>query len=600
MGAGFRFVVIIRNPAAIVAENVNPAGYGMAIYVHRHIFPQQVRRVCCNMEKTAPEQNIFRRFYVKKSGLIFGGLLAAMMLLCAGCANTVTTAGTTGTVVAPSGIAVDKTSLDFDLSEGNATSTLTATLQPADVTAGYDGIIWESDNPAVATVDGNGKTALVRAVAAGTAVITATTEYGSFSAGCTVTVTGERTAVIRASDIPSGYASTGVSTSGFGGYGGTVVTVSSKEKLVEYAKKSGKYVIYIDGMIDMSGGMLPDEGGGSTTALDEFVKNNSEFETYEAFKTAYAGACSAETDDSSSSSPESTYGSVLWTLNKEYKKVIQLNLTSDKTLIGLGTGSGIKGGTVSIADASNIALRNLTIQDAYDPFPHHESRDGFNAQHDAIGIQGTCSNIWIDHCTLKDTLYAGTVSISAGKSEKWQTYDGLCDMKGDVKNITVSNCKFMEHDKTMLVGSSDTDGSNETRTLTLSGNYFYNCGQRLPMARNVKAHIYNNYYDNYYDAESSPHYKQQYAVGCRAGSLIIAENNYFGSGIYYSFKDSDDSAGTLYSSGNTDNSQQKCNTTTISSSKPFEIPYTYTVVSASEAKTVAEKFAGAGTCSVIQ
>ena len=506
-----------------------------------------------------------------------------------------TTAGTAGTVVAPSGIAVDKTSLGFDLSEGNATSTLTATLQPADVTAGYDGIIWESDNPAVATVDGNGKTALVRAVAAGTAVITATTEYGSFSAGCTVTVTGERTAVIRASDIPSGYASTGVSTSGFGGYGGTVVTVSSKEKLVEYAKKSGKYVIYIDGMIDMSDGMLPAEGGGSTTALDEFVKNNSnsEFETYEAFKTAYAGACSAETDDSSSSSPESTYGSVLWTLNKAYKNVIQLNLTSDKTLIGLGTGSGIKGGTVSIADASNIALRNLTIQDAYDPFPHYESGDGFNAQHDAIGIQGTCSNIWIDHCTLKDTLYAGTVSISDGKSEKWQTYDGLCDMKGDVKNITVSNCKFMEHDKTMLVGSSDTDGSNETRTLTLSGNYFYNCGQRLPMARNVKAHIYNNYYD----AESSPHYKQQYAVGCRAGSLIVAENNYFGSGIYYSFKDSD---GTLYSSGNTDNSQKKCNTTTISSSKPFEIPYTYTVVSASEAKAVAEKFAGAGTCSVIQ
>ena len=531
---------------------------------------------------------------MKKSGLIFGGLLAAMMLLCAGCANTVTTAGTTGTVVAPSGIAVDKTSLDFDLSEGNATSTLTATLQPADVTAGYDGIIWESDNPAVATVDGNGKTALVRAVAAGTAVITATTEYGSFSAGCTVTVTGERTAVIRASDIPSGYASTGVSTSGFGGYGGTVVTVSSKAELVEYAKKSGKYVIYIDGMIDMSGGMLPDEGGGSTTALDKFVKNNSEseFETYEAFKTAYAGACSAETDDSSSSSPESTYGSVLWTLNKAYKNVIQLNLTSDKTLIGLGTGSGIKGGTVSIADASNIALRNLTIQDAYDPFPHYESGDGFNAQHDAIGIQGTCSNIWIDHCTLKDTLYAGTVSISDGKSEKWQTYDGLCDMKGDVKNITVSNCKFMEHDKTMLVGSSDTDGSNETRTLTLSGNYFYNCGQRLPMARNVKAHIYNNYYD----AESSPHYKQQYAVGCRAGSLIIAENNYFGSGIYDSFKDSD---GTLYSSGNTDNSQQKCSTPE-SSSKPFEIPYTYTVVSASEAKAVAEEFAGAGTCSVIQ
>ncbi len=523
---------------------------------------------------------------MKKSGLIFGGLLAAMMLLCAGCANTVSSGEN-----ASAGVPVESVTISGNKAVAVGSSiSLQATVSPSNATV--QTLSWTSSNTGVATVSGSGSQATVTGVAAGTAVITATTEYGSFSAGCTVTVTGERTAVIRASDIPSGYASTGVSTSGFGGYGGTVVTVSSKKELVEYAKKSGKYVIYIDGMIDMSGGMLPAEGGGSTTALDEFVKNNSEFETYEAFKKAYAGACSAETDDSSSSSPESTYGSVLWTLNKAYKNVIQLNLTSDKTLIGLGTGSGIKGGTVSIADASTIALRNLTIQDAYDPFPHYESGDGFNAQHDAIGIQGTCSNIWIDHCTLKDTLYAGTVSISDGKSEKWQTYDGLCDMKGDVKNITVSNCKFMEHDKTMLVGSSDTDGSNETRTLTLSGNYFYNCGQRLPMARNVKAHIYNNYYD----AESSPHYKQQYAVGCRAGSLIVAENNYFGSGIYYSFKDSD---GTLYSSGNTDNSQQKCSTTE-SSSKPFEIPYTYTAVSASEAKAVAEEFAGAGTCSVIQ
>lgn len=148
---------------------------------------------------------------------------------------------------------------------------------------------------------------------------------------------------------------------------------------MEYAKKCSKYIIYIDGMIDMSDGMLPAEGGGSTTALDEFVKKNSNFETYESFKTACAGACNVETDDSSSSSPESIYGSDLWTPNKAYKNVIQLNLTSDKTLIGLGAGSGIKGGTASIADASNIALRNLTIQDAYDPFPHHEGGAGFNA-----------------------------------------------------------------------------------------------------------------------------------------------------------------------------------------------------------------------------
>ena len=98
-------------------------------------------------------------------------------------------------------------------------------------------------------------------------------------------------------------------------------------------------------------------------------------------------------------------------------------------IIGLGTNSGLKGGSINISGVSNVAVRNLTIQDAYDPFPHHEKDDGFNAQLDCIVIQGTTSNIWIDHCTLKDTMYYKKVAISGG-SEKWQTYDGLCDIKG--------------------------------------------------------------------------------------------------------------------------------------------------------------------------
>ena len=177
--------------------------------------------------------------------------------------------------------------------------------------------------------------------------------------------------------------------------------------------------------------------------------------------------------------------------------------------------------------------------------------------------------------------------------EKWQTYDGLCDMKnrssnGDkTTNVTVSNCLFRNHDKTMLIGSSDSDGKNSERFVTLVGNYFYNCGQRLPMVRNTTIHILNNYYD-----ASNPHYSQQYAVGCRNGSIIYAEGNYFGSGIQYSFKDND---GTLYASGNTDNSSRK-NSTTIKGSTLFSSAvgkYTYIAVSANEAKTNAENNAGA-------
>ena len=62
--------------------------------------------------------------------------------------------------------------------------TLVATLTPSNTT--YDTVTWSSSNTSVATVDSDGE---VTAVAAGTAVITATTEIGGFSDSCTVTVT---------------------------------------------------------------------------------------------------------------------------------------------------------------------------------------------------------------------------------------------------------------------------------------------------------------------------------------------------------------------------------------------------------------------------
>ena len=60
---------------------------------------------------------------------------------------------------------------------------MTASVTPANATD--QTITWTTDNGAVATVDNTGK---VTAVGAGEAVITATTNDGSFMASCTVTV----------------------------------------------------------------------------------------------------------------------------------------------------------------------------------------------------------------------------------------------------------------------------------------------------------------------------------------------------------------------------------------------------------------------------
>ena len=92
------------------------------------------------------------------------------------------TASCTVTVTVPvTGVSLDKDEMSLTVGE---TGTLTATVAPED--ASNSNITWTSDNADVATVDENG---VVSAVSAGTAVITVTTEDGSLTASCTVTVT---------------------------------------------------------------------------------------------------------------------------------------------------------------------------------------------------------------------------------------------------------------------------------------------------------------------------------------------------------------------------------------------------------------------------
>jgi len=83
--------------------------------------------------------------------------------------------------VSITGIAIDPGTLT--LTEVDQTSTLTATLAPADAKGP---VVWASSNTAVATVTGDGLTAVVTAIGDGTAKITATADI--FTAECTVTV----------------------------------------------------------------------------------------------------------------------------------------------------------------------------------------------------------------------------------------------------------------------------------------------------------------------------------------------------------------------------------------------------------------------------
>lgn len=455
------------------------------------------------------------------------------------------------------------------------TTTLTAGSDEKDVTVTLTAVYGTTEKSATKTVKITNSTAEEEA----DEIVTA---GGAITDSDAASISGS----IKLSDSPVGFAASGTYNTT-----GTQTTVSTRSELLSALKKGG--IIVVDGMIDMTdvegnGTMIPSSGGGSTDALDAFVKANSDYEDYVSYMVAYAKDCTASTNDKSSSSPSSTVGKTTWKLNSSYAETVKVTISKNDTiLIGKSAGSGIKGGSIQISGKSNIQIRNLNIKDAYDPFPHHEENDGYNAELDGICIQGESYGIWIDRCTFEDTLSLAHVLTAGTTDEKWQDYDGLCDIKGNSTNITVSNCKFKNHDKTMLIGSSDSDGDNTKRFVTLCNNYFYNCGQRLPMVRNTKIHIFNNYYE-----ASNPAYSQQYAIGRRKNCIIYAENNYFGSGINYSIKETN---GELHSAGNTDNSKKGATNSTDSNVySDIDGAYTYSVVDASSLNTSIPSTAGAG------
>lgn len=78
------------------------------------------------------------------------------------------------------GLSLDQEEIELEV---GGTETLNPVFTPSD--AGIKHVMWDSSDPAVATVDQNGK---VTAVALGTTEITATSIDGGFSAKCTVTV----------------------------------------------------------------------------------------------------------------------------------------------------------------------------------------------------------------------------------------------------------------------------------------------------------------------------------------------------------------------------------------------------------------------------
>jgi pectate lyase len=202
---------------------------------------------------------------------------------------------------------------------------------------------------------------------------------------------------------------------------------------------------------------------------------------------------------------------------------IRVNLTSNTTLVGLGPDARIVNAHVRVNNVQNVIIRNITFEDAFDCFPQWDPTDGalgnWNSSYDNISLTGA-TNVWVDHNAFNDGEHPDSAQpVYFGRP--FVIHDGAVDITNASDLATVSWNRFDEHDKVMLIGSSDGATADVGKLrVTVHHNVFDSSVQRTPRVRFGQVHVYNNYY-----VVKSETYGYSWGVGVQ--SQIYAENNYF-------------------------------------------------------------------------
>ncbi|MFI9170706.1 polysaccharide lyase family 1 protein [Streptomyces lincolnensis] len=205
------------------------------------------------------------------------------------------------------------------------------------------------------------------------------------------------------------------------------------------------------------------------------------------------------------------------------KKNIVFRVPSNTTIVGVpGTKAGILGGSVLVQNVKNVIIRNLTFADTQDCFPQWDPTDGssgeWNSNYDSVTLRGV-TNVWADHNTFTDApTFDKTEATHFGR--KYQVHDGALDITNGSDLVTVERNQFTNHDKTMLIGSSDTDSTGKLR-VSIHHNVWKGIVQRAPLARIGQIHLYNNVYDT----TTVNGYAPKYSLDSRAKAQVVAEHN---------------------------------------------------------------------------
>ncbi|MEC5384815.1 pectate lyase [Uliginosibacterium sp. H3] len=235
----------------------------------------------------------------------------------------------------------------------------------------------------------------------------------------------------------------------------------------------------------------------------------------------------------------------------QQKKVVYVSIPSNTSIIGVGSTAKIINGNLVVGSSSsspvdNVVIRNIAFEDAFDFFPQWDPTDSstgrWNSAYDNVSVM-YATHVLIDHNEFSDgsgtrydanypspfnETYAGTDYGSAANALLYhvQHHDGLSDVTKNANYVTLSNNYYHDHDKSMLLGGTDTAAlaaeNPAALKVTFHHNYFKNLRQRQPRVRYGMVHVYNNYFKGDTNATNYP-FSAAWVAG--QGAKLYVENN---------------------------------------------------------------------------
>ncbi|HLI69993.1 MAG TPA: pectinesterase family protein [Ktedonobacteraceae bacterium] len=296
-----------------------------------------------------------------------------------------------------------------------------------------------------------------------------------------------------------------------------VYTVTNREQLVQAlggdntGADATPKIIYIKGVIN---GNEDDQGNPLT--CDDYITDGYSLAAYLA---AYDPSVWGRSTKPSGPLEDARHAS-----ENNQGKQVKIYIPSNTTIVGLG-GARVLGANFMVSNVNNVIIRNIQFENAFDCFPQWDPTDGatgnWNSAFDNISILNNATHVWIDHDSFTDgNLLDSQEPQYFGR--EYEQHDGELDITKGADYVTVSWNRFTNHDKTMLIGSTDSPTYDVGKLhITLHHNDFVNTIQRLPRVRYGQVHVYNDLY------EESSNSAFLYALGVGVSSQIYAQNNYY-------------------------------------------------------------------------